>query len=214
MARGRSAVSSGDRRKGNRSNVSRSCSTVDIADELVRTRARHAGRRRPANGYEAYHWSQPAMVRTSEAKPQPHSLLPLTLENEFLKLTVDPKTGCITSLFDKRSKTEALAPAVAGVGAPPTCPTASPAATCCRPSSTSRKQWDAWNVDADFIEHHTDILKADEVKLIENTPLRAVIRVTHTWQKLQLRSGHHALRRSATRRRATCRPTGTRSTSC
>ncbi len=44
------------------------------------------------------------------------------------------------------------------------------------------KQWDAWNVDADFIEHHTDLLKADEVKLIENTPLRAVIRVKHTWQ--------------------------------
>src|SRR5208283_1664249 len=28
----------------------------------------------------------------------------------------------------------------------------------------------------------TDILQADEVKLVENTPLRAVIRVTHKWQ--------------------------------
>ena len=37
-------------------------------------------------------------------------------------------------------------------------------------------------MDADFIEHHTDILQADEVKLIESTPLRAVIRVTHKWQ--------------------------------
>ena len=34
------------------------------------------------------------------------------------------------------------------------------------------KQWDAWNVDANFIEHHTDLLQADEVKLIENTRLR------------------------------------------
>ena len=37
-------------------------------------------------------------------------------------------------------------------------------------------------MDADFIEHHTDIFKADEVKLIENSGLRAVIRVKHTWQ--------------------------------
>ena len=47
---------------------------------------------------------------------------------------------------------------------------------------TSPKKWDAWNVDANFIEHHTDLLQAEEVKLIENTPLRAVIRVTHKWQ--------------------------------
>jgi alpha-mannosidase len=44
------------------------------------------------------------------------------------------------------------------------------------------KRWDAWNIDADFVKHHTDLLQADEVKLIENTPLRAVIRVRHHFQ--------------------------------
>ena len=95
---------------------------------------------------------------------------------------VDPATGCITSLYDKRSKTEALAPAVPGVGAPPTLPDGKPCGNLLQAFVDKPKQWDAWNVDADFIEHHTDILQADEVKLIENTPLRAVIRVKHTWQ--------------------------------
>ncbi len=34
-----------------------------------------------------------------------------TLENQFVRLKIDPKTGCVTSLYDKRSQTEALAPA-------------------------------------------------------------------------------------------------------
>ena len=34
-----------------------------------------------------------------------------SLENEFLRLNIDPRTGCITSLYDKRSQTEALASA-------------------------------------------------------------------------------------------------------
>ena len=105
-----------------------------------------------------------------------------SLENDFITLTVDPATGCIISLIDKRTNTEALAPAIPGIGAPPTLPDGKPCGNLLQAFVDKPKQWDAWNVDADFIEHHTDILKADEVKLIENTPLRAVIRVKHTWQ--------------------------------
>ena len=105
-----------------------------------------------------------------------------SLENEFLKLTVDPATGCITSVFDKRSNTEALAPAVQGPGAPPTLSDGKPCGNLLQAFVDKPKRWDAWNVDADFIDHHTDLLQAEEVKLIENTPLRAVIRVRHKWQ--------------------------------
>ena len=45
------------------------------------------------------------------------------------------------------------------------------------------KRWDAWNIDADFVKQHWDLMQADEVKLVENTPLRAVIRVKHHFQK-------------------------------
>ena len=44
------------------------------------------------------------------------------------------------------------------------------------------KQWDAWNIDADFEKQHWDLDKADEVKLVEGGPLRAVIRVKNHFQ--------------------------------
>jgi len=105
-----------------------------------------------------------------------------SLENDFVRLTVDSSTGCLTSLFDKRSNTEALAPAVQGVGAPPSLPDGKPCGNLLQAFVDKPKQWDAWNVDADFIEQPTDLLQAEEVKLIENSPLRAVIRVRHKWQ--------------------------------
>ena len=48
--------------------------------------------------------------------------------------------------------------------------------------STSRKRWDAWNIDADFEKQHWDLDKADEVKLVESGPLRAVIRIKNHFQ--------------------------------
>jgi alpha-mannosidase len=135
----------------------------------------------PATGYQLITLSQASVVK-EEGPPSPLIATADSMENEFLRLQVDPKTGCITSLIDKRTNTEALAPAVPGVGAPANLPDGKPCGNLLQAFVDKPKQWDAWNVDADFIEHHTDILQADEVKLIENTPLSAVIRVKHTWQ--------------------------------
>lgn len=44
------------------------------------------------------------------------------------------------------------------------------------------KQYDAWNIDADFDKVFTRLDKADSVQLIEKGQLRAVVRVTRTWQ--------------------------------
>src|SRR5271166_1423664 len=160
-----------------------------------RVRIRLLAQEVPANGYRLVELipGRKGERITKLTAPKPgtdlnaHRVVPVTasatlLENEFLRVRVDPKTGCITSLFDKRSNTDALAPAVAGVGAPANLPDGKPCGNLLQAFVDKPKQWDAWNVDADFIEHHTDILQADEVKLIESTPLRAVIRVTHTWQ--------------------------------
>jgi alpha-mannosidase len=84
----------------------------------------------------------------------------------------------MTSLFDKRSGTEALAPAETDTGGPKN-------ATCGNLLQTfvdKPKQWDAWNIDADFEKQHWDLDKADEVKLVESGPLRAVIRVKNHFQ--------------------------------
>jgi alpha-mannosidase len=44
------------------------------------------------------------------------------------------------------------------------------------------KDWDAWNIDADFEKEHWDLTRADEVRLMENGPLRGVIRVKKHFQ--------------------------------
>ncbi len=146
----------------------------------------------PPLGYKLIHLqtSSPKLVLGNPRTDPPsiHITRPLltatatSLENDFLRVTVDPATGCITSLFDKRNNTEALAPAVQGVGAPPTLSDGKPCGNLLQAFVDKPKKWDAWNVDADFIEHHTDLLQAEEVKLIENSPLKAVIRVRHKWQ--------------------------------
>ena len=128
----------------------------------------------PALGYQTY------FVR-SAAPRKPQSSLHATvdsLENEFIRLKIDPQTGCMTSLFDKRSGTESLAPAETDTGGPKT-------STCGNLLQTfvdKPQQWDAWNIDADFEKQHWDLDKADEVKLIESGPLRAVIEIKNHFQ--------------------------------
>ena len=129
----------------------------------------------PAFGYNTY------FVRGAAAAPATHSLLKATadtLENEFIRVKIDPQTGCMTSLFDKRNGTESLAPAETDTGGPKT-------STCGNLLQTfvdKPKQWDAWNIDADFEKQHWDLDKADEVKLVESGPLRAVIQVKNHFQ--------------------------------
>lgn len=129
----------------------------------------------PALGYETY------FVRTANRPPGNHVTVHAsadTLENDFIRLTVNPQTGCVTSLFDKRSRTEALAPAETDSGGPKN-------AVCGNLLQTfydKPKRWDAWNIDADFEKQHWDLDHADEVKLIENGPLRAVLRVENHFQ--------------------------------
>ena len=133
----------------------------------------------PSLGYQTY------FVRAATIARPVHSPLKASasstediLENEFLRLKVDPQTGCMTSLYDKRSGTESLAPAETDTGGPKD-------KTCGNLLQTfvdKPKQWDAWNIDADFEDHHWDLDKADEVRLTEHGPLRAVIEVKNHFQ--------------------------------
>ena len=128
----------------------------------------------PALGYQAY------FVRAATKAAPVHSLLKAaetptedTLENFFLHVKVDRRTACMTSLTGNEAVGNALAPAETDTGGPKN-------STCGNLLQTfvdKPKQWDAWNIDADFEKQHWDLDKADEVKLVENGPLRAVIRV-------------------------------------
>ena len=129
----------------------------------------------PSLGYRTY-FVRPGM--STPATPTFLRATPDSLENEFIRVKIDPQTGCMTSLFDKRSGTEALAPAETDTGGPKT-------STCGNLLQTfvdKPKQWDAWNIDADFEKQHWDLDKADEVKLVESGPLRAVIQIKNHFQ--------------------------------
>ena len=131
--------------------------------------------RTPALGFETYFVRETAKaaVNRSIAKATADSM-----ENEFLRIKVNPQTGCVTSLFDKRSQTEALAPAETDTGGPKEFACGNLLQT----FYDKPKQWDAWNIDADFEKQHWDLDKADDVKLIESGPLRAIIRVKKHFQ--------------------------------
>jgi alpha-mannosidase len=129
----------------------------------------------PSLGYKTY------FVRAATAAPAVRSMLKAssdTLENEFLRVSIDRQTGCMTSLFDKRSGTEALAPAETDTGGSKT----SACGNLLQTFVDKPKQWDAWNIDADFEKQHWDLDKADEVKLLESGPLRAVIQIKNHFQ--------------------------------
>lgn len=129
----------------------------------------------PALGYATY------FIRSSRNPAPVSSAIKATsesLENEFIRLKVDQQTGCITSLYDKRSKQETLAIAETDTGGPKNL-------VCGNLMQTfvdKPKEYDAWNIDADFEKQYWSLDKTDEVKLTESGPLRAVIRVKHHFQ--------------------------------
>jgi alpha-mannosidase len=100
------------------------------------------------------------------------------MENGSVRMTVDPQTGCITGLLDLRTRTEALAPAETDTGGPKSYA----CGNLLQAFYDKPQKWDAWNIDADFEKQHWDLDKADEVKLVEGGPLRAIIRVKKHFQ--------------------------------
>src|ERR1700691_4949861 len=90
------------------------------------------------------------------------------MQNPGPGFTISSKTGCITSLFDKRSNFESLASGACG--------------NQLQTFKDLPKDYDAWNIDPGTLDHFTSIDNADSVELVGKGPLRGAIRVTHTWQ--------------------------------
>jgi alpha-mannosidase len=136
----------------------------------------------PALGYETYFVRPEGISRVPpdvvNGQRQIVRASGTTMENGNLRVNVDPQTGCITSLFDLRNQTEALAPSETDTGGPKTFA----CGNLLQAFYDKPKRWDAWNIDSDFEKQHWDLDKADEVKLVEGGPLRAVIRVNKHFQ--------------------------------
>ncbi|MDQ6652042.1 MAG: glycosyl hydrolase-related protein, partial [Acidobacteriota bacterium] len=117
----------------------------------------------PSMGYEVLHAVAGQQPFTSDLKASG-----TTIENTALKVVVDPTTGCITSLFDKKSNFETLASGACGNEL--------------IAFKDTPKDYDALNIDADFSKVSTKLTKADSVELVQKGPLRSIIRVKRTWQ--------------------------------
>jgi alpha-mannosidase len=92
-----------------------------------------------------------------------------SIENEFLRARVDPKTGCLTSLFDRRRNREVLAVNACG--------------NLLQAFRDEPKDWDAWNIDSNFEDERWDLDRAEEIKIVEQSLTRAVLRVTKRFRK-------------------------------
>jgi alpha-mannosidase len=130
----------------------------------------------PSMGYEVLHVVPGTSPFQSDLKADD-----LTLENSLLRVTVDKTTGCITSLYDKKSSFESIA-----------------SGGCGNELQLFRdrpKDYDAWNIDPGTLDQPPAKPGADSVELVDHGPLTASIRVTrHTQnskfvQEIVLHSG-------------------------
>jgi alpha-mannosidase len=133
---------------------------------LGRARIRFIAERVPSLGYKVFHVESGAGAGAADTTLEVRGT---TLENELVRVVVDPASGCITSLWDKRQQREALAPGgcanrlVAFADKP--------------------KKWDAWNIDADFEKQSWEVRDGASVSVVERGPTRAVVRVQHRFGK-------------------------------
>jgi alpha-mannosidase len=117
----------------------------------------------PSLGYEVLH-----IGSTGKSAPTDLIASGLILENSKLRVKIDPKTGCVDSIYDKAANFELIASGGCG--------------NQLQAFKDTPKDYDAWNIDADFDKQVTLLDKADSVELIEKGPLRATVRITRSWQ--------------------------------
>jgi alpha-mannosidase len=121
----------------------------------------------PSLGYEVMHVVAGGKPTATDLKSE-LSINGLTLENSLLRVIVDSKTGCITSLYNKAASFESIA--AGGCG------------NQFQAFKDTPKDYDAWNIDADFEKQVTMLDTADSVEPTEKGPVRATIRIVRTWQ--------------------------------
>jgi alpha-mannosidase len=91
-----------------------------------------------------------------------------TLENEFLRVTVDKTNGCVTHLVDKKTGFDAIA-----------------AGGCGNQLQTFKdtpKDYDAWNIDPGTLDHFTPIETAEKVEFKSDGEFSSSVTIKRKWQ--------------------------------
>ncbi len=129
----------------------------------------------PALGYTVLHSERGKIQSVTDSatdlrvEDQPAAFV---LTNAHLKVAIDRKNGCITSLMsvgaDRKSSVESLAPGACG--------------NQLQTFKDTPSNYDAWNIDPGTLDHMTPIEAADSVTILDRGPLRATVRVARSWQ--------------------------------
>jgi alpha-mannosidase len=92
-----------------------------------------------------------------------------TMENSLLRVVLDEKTGCITSLYQKTTGVESIASGQCG--------------NLLQAFGDNDPPEDAWNIQRDYEKYATNLTMLDSIKVVEQGPLREVIRISRSWSK-------------------------------
>jgi len=139
---------------------------VSRDDSTSTVKVRFLARSVPSTGYRVFHL---VSVDTPVKASSTLKASGLSMENEFISVEVDPKTGCVTSLINKKDGKNILRPGGQG--------------NLLETFVNKPSEYDAWNINVNYEKSKTELLEAEEVKLVENTPVRAVVRVKKRFQK-------------------------------
>ncbi|MBD2440728.1 alpha-mannosidase [Nostoc sp. FACHB-110] len=111
----------------------------------------------PSVGYRLF-W----LVPTSQIPSNSSSLIPeFVLENQFLRIFIDPDTGDLASVFDKTHQREVL----------------SGAGNQLQAFKDSGQYWDAWNIDPNYAEHPLPATSLKSIRVLEQGPIQHRLRV-------------------------------------
>lgn len=134
-------------------------------DNTARVKVRFLARAVPAMGYKVFRFVSTAHPREAASTLRVSGT---ALENEFLRVEIDAKTGCVTSLVSKKDGKNILRTGANG--------------NLLETFVDKPREFDAWNIGWPYNQTKTELVAADEVKLVENTPVRAVVRVKKHFQ--------------------------------
>ncbi|WP_414517071.1 alpha-mannosidase [Nostoc sp. PCC 9305] len=118
----------------------------------------------PPVGYRIF-WLSPSLSTTDEmnrVSPSSPALFPdWILENEFLRVVIDPDTGDLSSVFDKTYQREVL----------------SGAGNQLQAFKDSGQYWDAWNIDPNYAQHPLPSTNLQSIQWLEQGPVQSRVRV-------------------------------------
>ena len=135
----------------------------------------------PSLGYEVLH-----VVPGKQAVRERSEGDGTTLENAALRVVVDPQTGCITSLYDKKTKFETLAAGACGNEL--------------QAFKDTPKDYDAWNIDPGTLDQPpARLTEADSVRAGGAWADAGVDSRDAALAEFEVRAGHRARCRVATR---------------